>query len=162
VDAAEVDLGVRWSGGKFQRTGAALLDDGLVNDPLRWLADPRHKVIRDPFRKALDHLLESRSRTELRADVMTDMYEALEATVKLVTGRDRDLSGNMELFVSTLNAPAAYRDILRPYLTYANRFRHGATTERPTVSEAEAESFLYLSGLFIRMALTSGTLAPGS
>jgi hypothetical protein len=36
-DASEVDLGVRWENGHFIKSGAALLDEGLVNRHFQYL-----------------------------------------------------------------------------------------------------------------------------
>ncbi len=41
LSASEVDLGVKWQPPAFVRTGAPLLDEHLVNEPLRWLSEPR-------------------------------------------------------------------------------------------------------------------------
>jgi hypothetical protein len=152
---SEVDLGVRWDRGKFLPTGATLLDERLVNDPLRWLGDPRFLSIRGPFAKGLEHLLHSEAKPDLRPDVLTDMYEALEATAKTVCANDKDLSANRELFLSKVHASDAYKDILRWYIQYANLFRHaeGESRVRPQVEYREAESFVYLTGLFIRLAI---------
>lgn len=44
LSQSEVDLGVSWKDGLFARKGAAALDEGLVNEPLRWLADPKYRT----------------------------------------------------------------------------------------------------------------------
>ena len=87
------------------------------------------------------------------------MYEALEALTKIVTNRpEKDLSANQELFIKRLKASEPYKKILKDYIEYANEFRHAqkAGEKRPDVSEAEVESFVYLTGLFVRLAM-SGT-----
>jgi hypothetical protein len=58
VSHAEADIGVSWHDGFFLTKGAKLLDVTLVNDTLRWLADPKFKTVLDPFEKGLSHLLE--------------------------------------------------------------------------------------------------------
>src|SRR5882724_8038685 len=91
LDASEVDLGIRWENGRFIRSGAALLDEGLVNNPLRWLRSSGYEAVRTPFEKGLSHFLHASKRPELLTDVVTDMYESLEALAKIVTGRpDKD------------------------------------------------------------------------
>jgi sulfur transfer protein SufE len=83
------------------------------------------------------------------------MYEALEALAKVVTGRDKDLSANRELFLSKVKASEGYKGILKEYIEYANNFRHAPKQgqEKPNVSVNECESFVYLTGLFIRLAI---------
>lgn len=155
LEESEIDLGVSWKKGKFIRTGAKLLDQELVNEPLRWLSDPRYKNVYAPFAKGLSYFLEAEKHPESLPDVITDMYEALEALSKVVTGKNKELSGNAELFISKINASQHYKPILKEYITYACEFRHAPEDgkERPTLSVSEVESFVYLTGLFIRLAI---------
>lgn len=132
------------------------MDKKLINDVLGWLESENLNSVVEPFQKGLKHLLDSELRPELRSDVITDMYEALEALAKIVTGRsNKDLSGNRELFLSKVEASEDYKQLLKDYVDYANNFRHAATVDspRPEVSLKEAESFVYLTGLFLRMAM---------
>jgi hypothetical protein len=153
---SEVDLGIRWEKGKFLRSGAKLLDDQLVNKPLHWLGDKKYGTVLAPFSKGLHHFVEAQKRPELLADVITDMYEALEALAKIITGRqDKDLSANRELFLKQVKASDAYKVLLKDYIEYANNFRHALKEgeKRPALSEGEVESFVYLTGIFIRLAM---------
>jgi hypothetical protein len=152
---SEVDLEIRWKGGKFHRTGAKLLDDELVNKSLHWLGHKKYETVLTPFSKGLEHFLHSKQRPELLSDVITDMYEALEALAKIVTGKkEKDLTANRELFLKEVKASNAYKVILKEYITYAQNFRHAAKEgeKRPTLSEKEVESFVYLTAIFIRLA----------
>jgi len=155
LEKSEIDLGVSWENNKFIRTGAKLLDQQLVNEPLRWLSAPRYKNVYAPFAKGLSYFLEAEKHPESLSDVITDMYEALEALSKVVTGRNKELSGNAELFIRKINASQHYKPILKKYITYACEFRHALeeSKERPTLSVSEVESFVYLTGLFIRLAI---------
>ncbi len=153
---SEIDLGIRWKPPFFVPAGAEELDEKLVNDNLLWLRkDSSFKGVLAPYEKGLRHLLHSQIRTELLNDVVTDMYESLEALAKLQTGRDSDLSGNAELFIKKVSASDEYKVILRNYIDYANRFRHAVRKNqpRPIISARETESFVYLTGVFIRLAL---------
>jgi len=153
---SEVDLGVEWKDGKFIRTGAKLLDQKLVNEPLHWLSDRKYKNVYVPFAKGLSHFLEAEKRPELLSDVIIDMHEALEALAKIVTGRPKkDLSANAGLFIKKINASQHYKSILKEYIFYANEFRHALEEgkERPKLSVSEVESFIYLTGIFIRLAI---------
>jgi hypothetical protein len=153
---AEIDLGIRWRPPFFVPAGAEELDEKLINDNLLWLReDSSFEGVLTPYEKGLRHLLHSQDRPELFKDVITDMYESLEALAKLLTGRDSDLSGNAELFIKKVKASDEYKIILKNYVDYANRFRHAArkTQPRPILSARETESFVYLTGLFIRLAL---------
>lgn len=153
---SEGDLGIKWRDGQFWRTGAKLLDEGVVNENLKWLLDKGYKNIYKPFEKALAHYGESIEYPEKLHDVVTDMYEAIEATAKGVCENDRELSANAEKFISILNLSEQHKEMLKAYIKYANRLaRHAQrpTEKRRAVSNAEAENFIYLTGIFIRFAI---------
>ena len=152
---SELDLDIRWQSGKFIPKGAELLDRKIVNDPLDWLRRGAHQTVVQPFEKALAHFLQSTARPEVLSDVITDSYEALEALAKVVTGKNRDLSGNKELFAKTIRATEFQRHLLSRYIDYGGDYRHAPEpgAVRPTPSTAEAEFFLYFTGLFLRLAM---------
>lgn len=152
---SEIDLGVRWKEDHFLPSGAELLDDKLVNEPLRWLSDAKYKSVLDPFQKGLDHFLRSQRNPKLRADVVTDMYEAVEALAKIVTEKDKDLSANRELFIEKVKASEDYKKILKEYINFACKFRHAPSDgkPKPNLTEGATESFIYSTGLFIRLAM---------
>lgn len=155
LNEAELDLGIRWEKGRFIRSGAKLLDESLVNESLHWLVDQRYESVFQPYSKALEHFLQATKRPEVLSDVITDTYEALEALAKIITGRDKDLSANAESFLKEVKASEAYKKILKEYIAYANNFRHGVSdqSKKPNLSIAEVESFIYLTGIFIRLAI---------
>jgi hypothetical protein len=155
LEESEVDLGVRWGNGLFMKAGAPLLDGKLVRDVLGWARNKKYETVVAPFEKGLRHFLESTKRPELLSDVVTDMYEALEAVAKIVTGRNVDLSSNRERFIKTIHAPEGYKKILKEYVDYGCDFRHAAeaTEQKPTLLPVEVESFVYLTGIFIRFAM---------
>ncbi len=67
-----------------------------------------------PFEKGLKHLLEAHVKQDQLLDVITDMYEAVEALAKIVTERpNKDLSGNREMFISKVGASDAYKVLLK-------------------------------------------------
>ena len=152
---SEIDLGVRWEDGIFVPAGAPVLDDKLVKDVLGWARDKKYKTVIAPFEKGLHHYLESTKRPELLSDVVTDMYEALEAVAKIVTDRNVDLSSNRERFIKAVSAPDAYKKLLKEYIDYGCEFRHAAdaSEQKPALSPEEVESFIYLTGIFVRFAM---------
>lgn len=155
LKGSELDLALNYEQGSFLRSGAKMLDEKLINESLRWLSSEQHESVRQPFSKGLTHFLQATKRAELLSDVITDMYETLEALAKMITGRDKDLSANAESFVKRLNRSEAYKKLLKEYISYANNFRHAAATSapKPSLSIGEVESFTYLTGIFIRLAI---------
>lgn len=156
ISESEIDIGIRWENGKFVKSGSKLLDDVLVNDNLHWLRDNKYVSVLSPFEKGLNHYLHPERRPELLADVITDMYETVEALAKIITERpNRDLSANRELFISKIGASKEYKKILSEYISYANNFRHALQEgkTKPLISQKEVESFIYLTGIFLRLAI---------
>ena len=152
---SELDIGIRWQDGKFWPKRAELLDKQLVNDPLKWLRHNKHLTVIDPFEKALRHFLEAESRPEVRSDVITDAYEALEALAKIILDNDRDLLQNREKFVSKIKGKEFHKKILKEYVDYGCDYRHASTPKspRPQPSKAEVEFFLYFTGTVLRLAM---------
>ncbi len=162
MQQAELDLGIRWTDGRFLPSGASELDEVLINDSLRWIREKGLLTVQAPFEKSLSHLLQARAKPELLSDVITDAYEALEALAKIVTGRDQTLDANQDAFLAKICASDEYKQILneclRKYRSFAHKFRHGAASpeKKPSIGYAEAESFVYLTGLFIRLTISAG------
>lgn len=158
IEDSEIDIGIRWKEGKFLKSGAKLLDESLVNESLKWLAKKGYETAYKPFSKGIEHFLKSGKNPSLLSDVITDVYESLEALAKIVTGREaKDLSANSELFLKKVQASEPYKRILKEYISYANSFRHAdAGNQRPALSESEVESFIYLTGIFIRLTIQDG------
>lgn len=153
----ETDIGIRWNNGHFLPAGAPALDDRLVNDVLGILGSSKYKGISDPFIKGLYHFLNSTKRQELLSDVITDMYEAVEALAKIICDNDKDLSANREALVSKLNLADPYKKILKEYIEYANDLHRHAGEKgqsKPSPARHEVEAFVYLTGLLIRLALS--------
>lgn len=152
---SEIDLGIEWKGGIFKKAGAKLLDEGLVNEPLQWLDDPKYKNVLNPFKKGLSDYMEIQRNPKRLSDTVTDMYEALESMAKIVTGRDDDLSGNRESFITKLKLSNYYKKMLKDYIGYACEYRHGVKPgkQRELPKPNEVEAFIYTTGLFIRLAI---------
>jgi hypothetical protein len=162
LEISEVDLEISWNGKIFTRKGAKLLDDRLVNDPLHWLREAKYENVRKPFEKGLKHWMEANKDPTRYGDVVTDMYEAIEAVAKIVTSRDSDLAGNREKFASELRLPEQYKRMLKEYDSFANEYRHAARPGKPRKHppERDTEAFMYMTGLFIRLATQPAVDAP--
>jgi hypothetical protein len=155
ISLMETDIGIEWRDGAFWPSGAKLLDEALVNENLKWLADKGYHDVLSPFEKGLRHFMEAQQKPERLGDTVTDIYEAIEALAKAVTGRDKDLSSNAELFISKLELSDYYKKMLKDYIDYANDYRHAAKLggkKKPLIRN-EVEAFIYTSGLFIRLAV---------
>jgi hypothetical protein len=157
IAKSEIDLGIRWDHGHFLPVGAPLLDEKTVNDALGLMDAPEHKGVAQAFRKGLDLFLHSTKKPDLLSDVVTRMYEALEAMAKVICCNDKDLSANREAFLSKLKLNDAYKRMLKEYIEYANDLhRHAGEMgqPKPLPSRREVEAFVYLTGLVIRLALS--------
>ena len=131
----------------------------MVNEPLRWLAEPKYESVRKPFEKGLRDYVKAGGELDRLADVITDMYESVEAIARVITAYNRELSRNQELFIKDIKASKAYkqmlRTLLREYVEYGGKYRHAEEEgkPKPPLSEPEVEAFIYLTGPFIRLAI---------
>ena len=66
-------------------------------------------------------------------DTVTDIYEALEAMAKEVTGKDRELSANTQLFISKLKLNKHYEEMLKGHIEYGCEYRHAVTPGKQRV-----------------------------
>ena len=155
ISESESDLGVQWRESIFLPSGAKLLDEALVNEPLQWLSDPKYHNVLSPFQKGLADFLEATKRPQRLLDTIRDMYEALEKMARIVTGNNRNLKANAEQFVSDLGLSPHYSKMLKDYTEYAHEFRHAVEEgkERKPPLYQEVEAFIYTTGLFIRLAI---------
>lgn len=156
----EIDIGIRWSKGQFLPAGAPILDQALVSDPLNLLDTQTYKGVSDAFSKGLDHFLHSTQNPSLLADVITDMYDSLEGLAKIVCGNDKGINANRDALITELALHPSYRKMLSEYIDYANLIaRHAGEKGRakPMPSRKEVEAFVYLTGVFIRVALSQNS-----
>jgi hypothetical protein len=67
------------------------------------------------------------------------------------------LSKNRELLIKRLRLSDYYKRLLKDYIEYGSEFRHAERLNRPRpkLTEPEVEAFMYLTGLFIRLAIRS-------
>jgi len=72
----------------------------------------------------------------------------------IITGRpDKDLSANRDLLIKKFSLGERHKRLLKEYINYANEYRHAVDQPRIAVGASEAESFVYLTGWFIRLAV---------
>jgi len=155
LKCTKVDIGIRFDAEKgiFYPSGAKLLDERLENEELRWLSENKYTKVYEPFEKGLQFLLEAKNDSGKLQDVVTDLYEALEAFARIVCKKPRKRLGQLvDVFINELNLNQSYRKILKEYIDYACKFRH-PEDDRPNYDYAEVEAFVYLTGLFIRLGI---------
>lgn len=160
LSQSETDLGIRWRNGTFFPSGAKLLDQALVDENLQWLSESRYQNVLAPFQKGLSDFLQGQRDPNKLIDVVRDMYEALEAMAKVITGKSRrDLSKTHELFVKKLSLSDHYKKMLTDYIAYGCQFRHGLEAAKTRIPPPlqEVEAFIYITGLFLRLAIESTT-----
>jgi hypothetical protein len=120
------------------------------------VAESGFKSVLNPFSKGLSGLLQAETpprRTLRRGE---GRVRGSGGLAKITTKQDRDLSSNAESFIKTVGASAGYRERIKAYIKYANEYFRHATSEtqpRPQISMREAESFVYLTGVFLRLAM---------
>ncbi|MHC4478301.1 MAG: hypothetical protein ACYTEL_21905 [Planctomycetota bacterium] len=145
---AACDLGITWKDGLFYPSGAEELDKALVEDTLTWLAD--YPSERKDYQRALECYLGKQH----LGDVIKNSYLVAEGITRNVLGNDRTLDKNKTALLAKLRLPGEWASMLGSYIGYAHNLRH-ASEERHDISEQEAEAFLYLTGLIVRLIIKS-------
>lgn len=153
LDTSEVDLQITWRDGRFFPKGAEELDEPLIRQPLTWLGNAKLEAAAEPFRRGLRSMLRAHNDADARLAAVRDFYEALEALARLVCDNSARLGQNAERFLQKLKVTDDFRQMLKAYINYGCWARHAVENDepRPDVSYAEAESYMYITGLFIRL-----------
>lgn len=155
-------LKIRWENGYFLPRGADELDKTLIDEVLSWLSNSEYQNVKNTFANSLDYLNSGRSnQIDLKSSIR-EAYESLETLSKIITGKtNSDLSENRERFVKSLKLNKEYATFLsselQNYIKYGNYYRHGKTDPKSirVPNFSEAESFVYLTGVFIRLVIQS-------
>jgi len=141
-------LGIRWKDGLFYPSGAEELDRPLVEETLTWLDVCPNE--RKDYRKALEYYAAGDS----LGDVVKSCYCALEGTARRILKNEKTLDNNKDEILKRVGLSDGWKAMLATYIKYAHDFRH-ASASRHTITKAEAEACLYMTGLLIRLIIES-------
>lgn len=142
------DIGIFWKDGIFYKAGAKELDNALVKENLIWLDNyPDTKKL---FDTALKHFKESFENKAARKDAITNAYSAIEGLVRSILVNNNTFEKNSDILVDKLRLSKEYKNIVYNYKQIAHNYssRHAGGLE---FSNAEAEAFIYLTGLLMRL-----------
>ncbi len=142
------DIGIRWKEGFFYPAGAEELDESLIEETLTWLND--YPDERKDYQRALECYLSGES----LADVIKNCYLAIEGVTRKILGNDKTLDSNKEHLLQKIDLSEGWKSILANYVKYAHDFRH-ASGQRHEIKKQEAEGYLYMTGLIIRLIIES-------
>ena len=142
------DIGVRWKEGFFYPSGAEELDKPLIEETLTWLNDYPNES--KDYQGALQIYLAG----EPLPDVIKNCYSAVEGVVRKVLGNSKTLDNNKDALLAKINLSDGWKSLLANYIKYAHDYRH-ASPERHDITKQEAEAYLYMTGLIIRLTIES-------
>lgn len=89
-------------------------------------------------------------------DVIKNCYSALEGILRNVLGNKKTLDNNKKELLKTVGLSQGWKSILASYIQYAHDFRH-ASEQRHLIKKNEAEAYLYMTGLVIRLLIAPST-----
>lgn len=142
------DIGVRWKDGFFYPSGAEELDKPLVGDVLTWLKD--YPDEEKNYQAALRHY----GAGDCLPDVVTNCYSAIEGIARKILGNNARLDQNEKALLAQVGLSDGWKKVLHEYVLYAHYYRH-ADPVRHDITPQEAEAYLYMTGLIIRLAIES-------
>jgi hypothetical protein len=148
LSTSTCDLGVRWKDGLFYPGGPEELDRPLVEETLTWLDSYPNE--RKDYRKALEYYAAGDS----LGDVVKTCYCALEGTARQVLNNSKTLDNNKDEILKCVGLSDGWKAVLATYIKYAHDFRH-ASPGRHAITTVEAEGYLYMTGLLIRLIIES-------
>jgi hypothetical protein len=151
LNQATVDLGVTWNDGMFYPSGARELDEPLVEETFKWLADFPNE--RADYVKAVAGYASKRF-----GEVITNCYLAVEGMARNILGNSKTLDNNREGLMEKLGLSQEWKALLSNFIRYANEFQRHASESRHNLNPIEVEGFLYMTGVLLRMMiLTANT-----
>lgn len=144
IKMARIDLGIRWESGMFYPAGSTLLDKDLVDNTfgINQLYD--EEVIN--FKKALEHLL-NKSYNE----AISNCFIAIEGIARKYLNNQKTLDNNKLALLQKLKLSNDWTKILSSYIDFAHKYGRHADPARHNINLLELESFIYLTGLMIRL-----------
>ncbi len=142
------DIGIRWKEGFFYPSGAEELDKSLIDETLTWLNDYPNE--RKDYQRALECYLGDES----LADVIKNCYSAVEGVARVIIKNQRTLDNNKDELLRKMKLSDGWNSILATYIKYAHDYRH-ASEQRHEITKQEAEGYLYMTGLIIRLIIES-------
>ena len=150
---ATIDIGISWKDGMFYPSGAKELDAQLVEESLEWLSKFPNE--RTDYRKALEAYINKEMDV-----VISDCYLAVEGLARQVLDNGKTLDNNRVDLLKKLDLSQEWKALLSNYIQYANEFKRHAGENRHQINPIEAEGFLYLSGLLLRLMILSIAPSP--
>lgn len=147
LDNANLDLGIRWKLGMFYQSGAGVLDEKLIEDPLEWISEFPH--VKDDYKKALSCLFKKDY-----PGVVDHCYLSFEGLVRGKLNNNRTLDKNKQELLKKIDISQQWKSFLDKFTDYANEFKRHASKNRKNIKPQEAEAFLYLTGLLIRLTIS--------
>lgn len=157
INFAELDINIKWNNGIFSRKGAELLDRELVDKTLEWLKIEEFETVYEPFQDSLEHLMKSSKEPDRLHDGISNAFEALEGMAKIVCSNEGTLHGNKSRLIKRMGVSPQYEKLLNIYIDIGNPHRHSGSSEKPKpdLTEHEVESYIYLTGIFLRLVMVT-------
>lgn len=146
--SSEVDLEIRWHNGMFYPAGDRKMDKELVEDVYDWLDSlPTTK-------KYYKEALLSYSKKNYN-DLVGNLYNVLEDSARKLLNNRTVLRGNKEKLLSYLKLSGQWSTVLSKFIEFCDEYkRHASETQAAKIiTPEEAEATLYLTGIFLRIAL---------
>lgn len=130
----------------FYPSGANELDEKLVEEPLEWLADfPDEKP---NYHRALVGYTNNRL-----DEVIGNCYLTIEGLARKFLSNAKTLDNNRDELIAKIGLSQEWKSLLKNFVNYANEFQRHASENRHSIKPAEAEAFLYMTGLLVRLIL---------
>lgn len=126
-------------------SGVEELDEALVGQPYEWLSNfPNEK-------KDMSNALSAYKKKNY-GEVIGNCYNAVEGISRIALNNKSTLDKNIKPFREKLSLSEQWTSFLNNFYHYANTAKRHADEGRHELDPAEIEAYLYLTGIFLRLA----------
>ena len=138
----------------FCPAGAKLLDEGVVNDVLDWLApySKSYKNFESALKKYQEHKYER--------NLIDDLRLSLDLLLKSIFKNEKSLENQKEslgIYLAGKSTPKDIRNMFETLVAYYINYQNEHVKHNDKVRESEVEFMIYLTGTFMRFLLSLET-----
>lgn len=146
IDISSIDLQIGYTDGQFYPADEKLLDKELVEFSLKALS--LYPNERKNFEIALNNFTANN-----KYGIIEHCYICMEGLLRKVLNNNKTLIENKPSLQEKISLSDYWKKIIFNYIQFGNDYGRHAAANRHQLMEAEAESYLYLTALLIRLVV---------
>jgi hypothetical protein len=146
IEKSEADLQIRYTSGQFYPGKEKLIDKELIDFSLNVLS------IYPDEDKDLRIALQNYSANN-KYGIVEYCYRCMEGIGRKILGNNKTLIDNKAELLKKISAADNWKRILSNYIEFGNDYGRHASKNRHLLTDKEAEAYLYMTALLIRLVV---------